>query len=137
MLNEISITNIWWFFIRLVRLTLYKTIFVLFFLIYAFKLRCDHPCWTLKSHHTLESYIYTLYDKQITQDQSLSVFNFKIADLISSIWIMIKNYRKTICWKKPKKSLLSYRVFPPYNEIHVFSKHCDRPEMERWHWFSF
>lgn len=81
--------------------------------------------------------IYTLYDKQIIQDQSLSIFNFKIADLISSIWILIKNYRKTICWKKPKKSSLSYRVFPLYNEIDVFSKHCDRPEMVRWHWFSF
>lgn len=104
-----------------------------FFLIFAFKLRRDHRCQTLKSHHTLESYIYTLYDKQIIQDQSLSVFNFKIADLISSIWILIKNYRKTICWKKPKKSPLSYRVFPLYNEIDVFSKHCDRPEMVRWH----
>lgn len=39
--------------------------------------------------------------------------------------------------KKPKQFPFLYRVFPLYNELHVFSKNCNRPEMVRWHWFSF
>lgn len=100
-------------------------------------LRCDHRCRTLESHHTLESYIYTLYDKQIIQNQSLSVFDFKIADLISSIWIIIKKLQEDNLLKKTKNISFLYRVFPLYNELHVFSKNCNRPELVRWHWFSF
>lgn len=46
---------------------------------------------------------------------------------------MIKKLQEDTLLKKNQKHFLFYIVFPLYNELHVFSKNCNRSEMVRWH----